>query len=69
LINSIPLKILSTLLVYIHEDLEIAEVMVDVDYTTTVDGNENKTRNLFIIKIENVNEKKMVTEFSYQTLV
>ncbi len=43
--------------------------MVDVDYTTTVDGNENKTRNLFIIKIENVNEKKMVTEFSYQTLV
>lgn len=51
------------------EDLEIAEVMVDVDYTTTVDGNENKTRNLFIIKIENVNEKKMVTEFSYQTLV
>ncbi len=51
------------------EDLEIAEVMVDVDYTTTVDGNENKTRNLFIIKIENVNGKKMVTEFSYQTLV
>lgn len=51
------------------EDLETAEVMVDVDYTTTVDGNENKTRNLFIIKIENVNEKKMVTEFSYQTLV
>lgn len=51
------------------KDLEIAEVMVDVDYTTTVDGNENKTRNLFIIKIENVNGKKMVTEFSYQTLV
>lgn len=51
------------------EDLEIAEVMVDVDYTITVDGNENKTRNLFIIKIENVNGKKMVTEFSYQTLV
>ena len=51
------------------KDTERAEVICDVEYTTTVDGKETKTHNLFTLKLEKMNGKFMVTSFSYHSII
>lgn len=50
-------------------DTQRIEAICDVEYTTTVDGKETKTHNLFTLQLEKMNGQFMVTSFSYHSII
>ncbi|MEG0553528.1 MAG: hypothetical protein RR533_08420 [Carnobacterium sp.] len=46
--------------------LETVEAIIQVEYETTVDGSEHQSENTLVVKIEKIDGKEKVTQFSYQ---